>query len=64
VAFVKLRPDAKVSAATLRDFVAARVEDCGVPGEFHFVEVLPRGRTGKVDRRRLREQLSTPNAAP
>jgi long-chain acyl-CoA synthetase len=57
VAFVRLRPGAKVSASELRDFVAARVEDCGVPEEVHFVESLPRGRTGKVDRRRLREQL-------
>jgi len=58
VAFVRLRPDAKVSAAELRDFVSARVEDCGVPEEIRFVEALPRGRTGKVDRRALREQLS------
>jgi len=64
VAFVKLRPDAKVSAAELREFVAARVEDCGVPEGIIFIEALPRGRTGKVDRRRLRDQLSTPIAAP
>jgi acyl-coenzyme A synthetase/AMP-(fatty) acid ligase len=57
VAFVGLRPGVTADAATLREFVAARVEDCGVPEEIRFVESLPRGRTGKVDRRRLREQL-------
>jgi acyl-coenzyme A synthetase/AMP-(fatty) acid ligase len=56
VAFVRLRPGAKVSGSELRGFVSARVEDCGVPEEVHFVESLPRGRTGKVDRRALREQ--------
>ena len=37
--------------------MAARVEDCGVPEEIIFIEALPRGRTGKVDRRALREQV-------
>jgi acyl-coenzyme A synthetase/AMP-(fatty) acid ligase len=59
VAFVRLRPGATVDAAALRDFVIARVEDCGVPEEIRFVESLPRGRTGKVDRRKLREQFSS-----
>jgi acyl-CoA synthetase (AMP-forming)/AMP-acid ligase II len=59
VAFVRLRPSAKVSAGELRDFASARVEDCGVPEEFRFVEALPHGRTGKVDRQRLREQVVT-----
>jgi fatty-acyl-CoA synthase len=58
VAFVKLRPGATVDAATLRKFVAARVEHCGVPEEIYIIEALPRGRTGKVDRRKLREQLA------
>jgi acyl-coenzyme A synthetase/AMP-(fatty) acid ligase len=59
VAFVRLRPGASVDAATLREFVSTRVEDCGVPGEIIFVEALPRGRTGKVDRRKLRERFSS-----
>jgi long-chain acyl-CoA synthetase len=63
VAFVRLRPGATVDAAALREFVRARVEDCGVPEEIHFIEALPRGRTGKVDRRPLREQLSRLHAA-
>jgi acyl-CoA synthetase (AMP-forming)/AMP-acid ligase II len=58
VAFVRLRSGATADAAALRDFVSARVEDCGVPEEIIFVEALPRGRTGKVDRRKLREQLA------
>lgn len=53
-----------VDAATRREFVAARVEDCGVPKEFRFVEALPRARTGKVDRRRLREQPVAVNSSP
>jgi acyl-coenzyme A synthetase/AMP-(fatty) acid ligase len=56
VAFVRLRPGATVEASALREFVRARVEDCGVPEEIRIVEILPHGRTGKVDRRRLREQ--------
>jgi acyl-coenzyme A synthetase/AMP-(fatty) acid ligase len=58
VAFVKLRPGATADAATLRNLVSARVEACGAPEEIIFVESLPRGRTGKVDRRRLWEQLA------
>jgi acyl-coenzyme A synthetase/AMP-(fatty) acid ligase len=57
VAFVKLRPGATADAAALREFVAARVEDCGVPEEIIFIEALPRGRTGKVDRRPLRDHV-------
>ncbi|MBM3881191.1 MAG: acyl--CoA ligase [Verrucomicrobia bacterium] len=56
VAFVRLQPGSTVDATVLRDFVAARVEDCGVPEEIYFAESLPRGRTGKVDRRALRER--------
>ncbi|MBM3881180.1 MAG: long-chain fatty acid--CoA ligase [Verrucomicrobia bacterium] len=59
VAFVRLQPGSTVDATVLRDFVAARAEDCGVPAEIIFVEALPRGRTGKVDRRALREGLLT-----
>jgi acyl-CoA synthetase (AMP-forming)/AMP-acid ligase II len=58
VAFVRLRPGATAGAAALREFVAARVEACGVPEGISFVESLPRGRTGKVDRRKLRRQLA------
>lgn len=59
VALLHLRPAAKVSAIELGECVSARVEDCGVPKEIIFVEALPRRRTGKVDRRRLREQLAS-----
>lgn len=59
VAFVRLRPGAQATPAELRTFTHARVEDCGVPEEIILVEALPRGRTGKVDRRLLREMLTT-----
>jgi long-chain acyl-CoA synthetase len=56
VAFVRLRPGSTMDAATRREFVSTRVEDCRVPEEIRFGEALPRGRTGKVDRQQLQEQ--------
>lgn len=59
VAFVRLRPGGRATPEELRAFSHARVENCGVPEDIIFVEALPRGRTGKVDRQRLREMLTT-----
>jgi acyl-CoA synthetase (AMP-forming)/AMP-acid ligase II len=59
IGFVRLRPGSTLDATQLLTFIRARVEDCGVPQEIFITESLPRGRTGKVDRHRLRNLLTS-----
>jgi len=55
-AFVALtRPDA-VTAAELQDFVRGKIASYKVPEVIRFLAELPKGPTGKVHRRTLREQ--------
>lgn len=56
-AYVALKPESQpVSAEVMLDFVRHRIADYKVPESIEFVPVLPKGVTGKIDRRRLREQ--------
>lgn len=51
------REDQKLDEATLRRWVSERVEKFKRPDVYHFSSSLPTGRTGKVDRGALREQI-------
>jgi long-chain acyl-CoA synthetase len=42
----------------LRRWVAHRTEKFKLPDAYHFATSLPTGRTGKIDRSALREQIS------
>jgi long-chain acyl-CoA synthetase len=57
VAFVVLRQGARISAGDLRSFARERLADYKAPEEIHFLTELPKGITGKVDRRTLKEKL-------
>jgi long-chain acyl-CoA synthetase len=51
------REHQKLEEAALRQWVSERVEKFKRPDVYHFSSSLPTGRTGKVDRGALREQI-------
>jgi len=55
-AFVVLKEEQKVSSSELLAFLRTRLIYFKVP-EIEFLDQLPVGRTGKVDRRKLRDSL-------
>lgn len=57
IAFVALREGYDPTPDRLIDHARALLSDCKVPARICFMEELPKGLTGKVDRRRLREIL-------
>jgi fatty-acyl-CoA synthase len=57
---VTLRPGQTADPEDLKAHVAARVAKWWTPDEVRIVESLPIGPTGKVLKRELRDQLSTP----
>jgi fatty-acyl-CoA synthase len=57
---VVLRPGQTAEPEVLKAHVAARVAKWWTPDEVRIVEALPIGPTGKVLKRELRDQLSTP----
>ncbi|MEQ1886125.1 MAG: AMP-binding protein [Bryobacteraceae bacterium] len=58
VAFVALREGMNVTEEGLRDFVKARVADYKVPERIIFLPALPKGLTGKVQRRDLKDLVA------
>ncbi|MQY21549.1 acyl-CoA synthetase [Nocardia macrotermitis] len=54
-AFVVLRPDSSLDAATLQEFCRGRLAKYKVPAEVSFIDVLPRTPSGKVLKRNLRD---------
>lgn len=59
VAFVVLREGATAEAAELREFARKSLADYKIPEKFVFLPVLPKGLTGKVQRRALKESLAS-----
>ena len=58
IAFVALREGLSADEQELRELVRARIADYKVPERIHFLPVLPKGLTGKVQRRALKEMLT------
>lgn len=58
VAFVMLQEHATAAAADLREFCRDHLASHKVPREVFFVQELPRGPTGKVLKRELRDRLA------
>jgi long-chain acyl-CoA synthetase len=63
VAFLALREGASADAAELREFALKSLADYKTPEKFVFLPVLPKGPTGKVQRRALREMLTAAAAS-
>jgi acyl-CoA synthetase (AMP-forming)/AMP-acid ligase II/acyl carrier protein len=62
-AAVVLRPGATATALELRRFAAGRLADFKVPARVVFVEAIPKGPTGKLQRIGLAEKLGLAGAA-
>jgi oxalate---CoA ligase len=56
-AAVVLRPGARADQAELREFLFSRLSGFKVPSQIVFVEEIPKGGTGKVQRTTLHEKL-------
>jgi oxalate---CoA ligase len=54
---VVLRPGSRADQSELREFLFSRLSDFKVPSQIVFVETLPTGNTGKVQRTTLHEKL-------
>jgi long-chain acyl-CoA synthetase len=57
VAFAALRPGADVTAEELREHAKSRLAATKYPREVRIVPAIPLTSVGKLDRKRLREQL-------
>jgi long-chain acyl-CoA synthetase len=57
IAFVALRDGFTATEDELRDFIRSRIADYKVPERILFLPSLPKGLTGKVQRRDLRDML-------
>jgi long-chain acyl-CoA synthetase len=60
VAFVRLKPEAAVSADDLDRFMLEQIAAYKRPVAYHFVDDLPRTASGKVRKVELRERLRNP----
>jgi long-chain acyl-CoA synthetase len=56
-ALVVPRANVRLDEKGLREWIAGRIERFKWPDVYHFGPQLPTGRTGKVDRNALREQV-------
>jgi long-chain acyl-CoA synthetase len=56
IAFVALRANMNADETSLREFARQRLADYKVPMRIMFLDTLPKGLTGKVQRRALKEQ--------
>lgn len=54
-AFVALKTGASATAADLLTFAREHIADYKLPETITFIDTLPKGTTGKIDRRKLRE---------
>jgi fatty-acyl-CoA synthase len=63
VAFVALKPQARISERKLIDFLRSRINKIKLPRQITFLEALPRNAYGKVQKLNLQEYLrhSKPN---
>jgi long-chain acyl-CoA synthetase len=62
VAFVATRPDCTVTASDILDHCAVYLARYKHPRAVHFLEELPKGPTGKILRRGLRDRLAASSA--
>jgi long-chain acyl-CoA synthetase len=58
VAFVSLRDGVTANEGELREYASLRLADFKVPQKIMFVKRLPKGITGKIQRRALKEKPS------
>ncbi|WP_245273074.1 AMP-binding protein [Microvirga lotononidis] len=60
-AAVVLHPGAEALPADLRQFLQSELASFKIPRRIHILDQLPKGSTGKVQRRRLKDMLDAPH---
>jgi long-chain acyl-CoA synthetase len=63
VGCVELEDGATIAPADIQAYLRQRLANFKVPKEIHFHAALPRESTGKIFKRKLRDQYGTPSAA-
>ena len=63
-AAVVLKPDAALDRGALSDFLRARLGEAKIPRRILFVDAIPKGNTGKIQRYKLAAALGLDGAAP
>ncbi|UWU75304.1 amino acid adenylation domain-containing protein [Bradyrhizobium huanghuaihaiense] len=67
IAHIVARPDSRVSASELREFLKSRLPGHAIPSAFLFLDQVPLNAHGKIDRSALlapaQQETSTPDAA-
>lgn len=58
IALVVLRDDCDASDEGIREFLSARVAKWQTPDLIEFVDDLPKTGVGKIDKRRLRDEVA------
>jgi len=58
---VKLRPGQTATAAEFHDFLKGKIANWWMPDEVTFVDEMPLGATGKLDKKVLRARFTTTN---
>ena len=61
---VKLRPGERATREEMLAFLQGKIARWWMPGEVRFVDEIPLGATGKVDKKQLRELYAAPAQAP
>lgn len=62
VAVIALREGGQATAKEIQDHARRTLADYKVPEQIHFLPALPKGVTGKVHRKALRDELTKPRA--
>ncbi len=62
-AFVALRAGQKATAEEIQSFMEGRIASYKIPERIQFLDDLPKGPTGKVQRRALKERTTTARAS-
>ena len=57
--YVQLRPGEQASSDELRSFLSGRIARWWIPEEIIFIQHIPLGATGKIDKMALRKRLQT-----
>lgn len=57
---VQLKPGASASAQEFLDFLEGRIARWWMPEAVQFVDTIPLGATGKIDKKRLRASVRGP----
>ncbi|MCB0290388.1 MAG: AMP-dependent synthetase, partial [Calditrichaeota bacterium] len=53
-AFIVLRPGSALSAEEVWEFCKGKLAKFKIPGHIEFIDELPKGDTGKIDRQKLK----------